>query len=287
MIAPVNSPLHTAAPTTNEANAPIRVRRLGNAPVQACTQKSSITGLYVSQTATLNISGERRTFSTGHLLVLSGDTILRVEQAVDVWVFEFRWEALTPFLSSPNGTSTWRQFAATLDASSEGVNYYLVPDEERGTWQRCLQTLDQELRTERFGYCESAKAYLTLLLVSLVRVLEEKNAFLPLADDPLVAKVLAYIEVHLREPLTLEAVARHVHRSPSYLTTRVREQIGQSVMDYVIGRRIQEAETLLKTTDNPVSAIGEAVGYPEPSDFSRQFRKRYGLSPSAWREANR
>lgn len=98
--------------------------------------------------------------------------------------------------------------------------------------------------------------------------------------------MLAYIEVNFRETLTLERIAAQVHRSPTYLTTRVREQIGQSLMDYVIERRMQEAETLLRTTDKPVSAVGEAVGYPEPSTFSRQFRKRCGLSPAAWREVN-
>ena len=58
-------------------------------------------------------------------------------------------------------------------------------------------------------------------------------------------------------------------------------------MDYVIERRMQEAEVLLKTTDNAVQTVGEHVGYPEPSTFSRLFRKRYGLSPTAWREQSK
>lgn len=266
---------------------PIGVSRLKDVSVQACQQENSVTGLYIGQAATLEIGSELCTFSQGDLLILSGHAALGVEQVVDVWVLKFRWDALTPFLSGAGHTPTWRQFVATLGTSAQEVERFCVPQEARVTWQRCLRSLDQELRTQQFGYFESAKAQLTLLMVSLARVIEEDIASRPLADDPLVAKTLAYVEAHLREPLTLGQLAERVHRSPSYLTTRVREQIGRSLMDYVIERRIQEAERLLETTDEPVSAIGEAVGYPEPSTFSRLFRKRYALSPAAWRKLKR
>ena len=263
---------------------PIGVRRLEGALVKACQQKNSVTGLYIGQAATLEIGGELCTFSQGDLLILSEHAALGVEQVIDVWVLKFQWDALTPFLSDVGHAPTWCQIAATLGTSALEVERFRVPEEAHATWQRCLQSLDQELRTQQFGYFESAKAQLTLLLVSLARVIGEDLASRPLAADPLVAKTLAYIEVHLHEPLTLGQLAKRVHRSPTYLTTRVREEIGQSLMDYVIERRIRKAERLLGTTNEPISAIGEAVGYPEPSTFSRLFRKRYALSPAAWRK---
>lgn len=275
-----------SSPRRSSRSAPIGVSRLNNATVQACQQKNSVTGLYVGQAATLEVGGERRVFSEGDLLVLSEHAVLGVEQVIDVWVLKFRWDALAPFLGGAGHTPTWRQFAATLGTSAREVETFSVPKEARPTWQRCLRSLNQELHARQLGYFESATAQLTLLMVSLARVLEEEISS-PLADDPLVAKTLAYIEARFREPLTLTELAEHVHRSPTYLTTRVKEQIGRSAMDYVIERRMREAQTLLKTTDQPVSAIGEKVGYLEPSTFSRQFRKRYGSSPAAWREENR
>ena len=293
MIAPVGSRMSAFRPARSEAEdvgdgAPIRVRRLKNASVRPCPRKDSVTGLYVGQAAILDVKGELQSFSAGDLLILPGNAAVEVEQAVDVWVLEFRWEALAPFLGGAGRTfPAWRQLAATVGVPTGHVRRYSVPVSEHPTWQRSLLTLDQELRGRQVGYCESAKAHLTLLLVSLARLIKEDVASMPLAEDPLVAKVLAYVEAHFREPLTLEQVARHVHRSPTYLTTRVREQVGQSLMDYVIGRRMQEAETLLNTTDDPVHVVGERVGYPEPSTFSRLFRKRHGKSPAAWREAQR
>lgn len=289
MIAPVESRSHASKPlqSTAETDAPIRVRRL-NAPfVRPCPQSNSVTGLYVGQAALLSVEGELQNFSEGDLLILSGHTAVEAEQAVDVWVLEFRWEALTPFLGGMGQTFTWRQFAAALGTPLESVKRYTVPRDERPTWQRGLHTLNQELRTEQIGYCESAKAYLTLLLVSLARLIEDDIATMPLVEDPLIAKVLAYVEAHFRERVTLEQLAQHVHRSPAHLTTRVREQTGRSLMNYVIERRMQEAEVLLKATDDAVQTVGERVGYPEPSTFSRLFRKRYGVSPTAWREQSK
>ena len=264
---------------------PIGVRRLNETLVQACQQKNSVTGLYVGQAATLEVEGELRTFSEGDLLILGESAVIGIEEVIDVWVLKFRWDALAPLLSGAGHAPTWRQFAATLGTPAKEVERFRVPEQARPTWQLCLRSLDQELRTQQLGYFESARAQLTLLMVSLARVIEADLTSRPLADDPLVAKTLAYIEAHLHEPLTLEQLARHVHRSPTYLTTRVRERIGQPVMDYVIERRMREAQRLLASTDEPVSAIGEAVGYPEPSTFSRLFRKRHALSPAAWRNA--
>lgn len=289
MIAPVSEALASRVlQTPAQDEAPIRVGRLKRALVRSCLQPNSVTVLYIGQTATFESAGDLQHFFAGDVLILSGDATLKVERAVNVWVLEFRWEALAPFLSGAGRTSpAWRQFAAALGVPSETLKAYSVSAEDRSTWQRCLETLDQEVRAGRLGYCETAKAYLTLLLVNLARLIETEIVSLPLVIDPLSAKVLAYIEAHFREPLTLEGLAEHVHRSPGYLTTRLREQIGQPVMDYVIGRRMQEAETLLKMTDVPVQTVGERVGYPDPSTFSRQFRKRHGVSPAAWRSRER
>lgn len=288
MIAPASTSRYAtrvSAAEQREKDAPIQVRRLNRGAVHFCHQKDSVTGLYIGQSATLEMAGELQTLSAGDLLVLPRNMAVKATQVVDVWALEFLWEALTPF-SNGIGSNfpAWRHFAAALGTPTERFKRYAVPEDERPTWQRCLQTLDQELRAQKLGYCETSKAHLTLLLVSLARLIEENLASLPLTDDPLVAKVLAYVEVHFREALTLGHIAARVHLSPAYLTTRVKAQIGQSVMEYVIERRMQEAEALLTTTDKPVSAVGEAVGYPEPSTFSRQFRRRHGLSPAAWRE---
>lgn len=98
-------------------------------------------------------------------------------------------------------------------------------------------------------------------------------------SNDLSRRVLSLIEERYAEPLTLTEIARDVNRSPAYLTTYLRHKMGRSVIDCLITKRMDVAKNLLITTDLPVAEIGERVGYPEPSVFSRQFRKTLGVSP--------
>jgi two-component system response regulator YesN len=50
---------------------------------------------------------------------------------------------------------------------------------------------------------------------------------------------------------------------------------------------MDRARELLETTQLPVTAAGQMAGYGNPSAFSRAFRRRYGVSPSRYRELRR
>ncbi len=122
MTAPVSEALasgvlQTPAQASQAPEAPIRVGRLKRAWVRRCLQPSSATVLHIGQTATFEIAGDLQHFFAGDVLILSGDATLRVEQAVNVWVLEFRWEALAPFLSGAgqpflSGVSSPRHWAS-------------------------------------------------------------------------------------------------------------------------------------------------------------------------------
>lgn len=106
-------------------------------------------------------------------------------------------------------------------------------------------------------------------------------------EDSIVTKVLNYINDHYLEPLSLEAIAEKFHRAPAHLTTRFRKATGMPVMECVLEKRMIEAQHLLATTFQTVQTIAEHVGYTDVSLFSRQFRRRYGMSPRQWREGEK
>ncbi len=56
---------------------------------------------------------------------------------------------------------------------------------------------------------------------------------------------------------------------------------------FVSDLRIARARDLLENTDKSVTDIGLAGGFVRPSHFATMFRKRVGMSPSAWRAARR
>jgi AraC-like DNA-binding protein len=68
-----------------------------------------------------------------------------------------------------------------------------------------------------------------------------------------------------------------------HLAHEFKRWVGIAPMAYLNQRRAERAAFLLSGTDDPIGAIGRAVGWPEPAAFSRQFRKAFGASPREYR----
>jgi AraC-like DNA-binding protein len=88
-------------------------------------------------------------------------------------------------------------------------------------------------------------------------------------------------------PWTLEALARAVHLDRSHLVRHVRACTGLTPMAYLARLRAERAAELLLGTSDEVSAIGAAVGWPDPAHFARRFRAHFDMTPSRYRAAGR
>ncbi len=129
--------------------------------------------------------------------------------------------------------------------------------------------------------------YLTQSLLSLLIHIFENNGE-PLSEGtvehPVLKEIKAYIDENYSEELSLQSISDHFYISSSYLSHLFKKNMGYSPMHYIIRRRIGEAQTLLITTDMPVTEIASAVGFDNLSHFNVQFKKFVGLSPSTYRK---
>ena len=94
-----------------------------------------------------------------------------------------------------------------------------------------------------------------------------------------VARALAHIEAHFRRPLTLGGIAAAAHVSRFHFARMFRREVRLSPMQYVRGRRILEAQRLMRAGDVPLTVIATGLGYFDQSHFSRAFRAATGLAP--------
>jgi AraC-like DNA-binding protein len=97
------------------------------------------------------------------------------------------------------------------------------------------------------------------------------------------AVVLAHIDAHLGERLTLATLARFARLSPAYFAAFFRARIGETPMGYLRRRRIEAARALLLEGDAPIERVAARVGFPDPFHFSRLFRQLVGASPRDYR----
>lgn len=96
-----------------------------------------------------------------------------------------------------------------------------------------------------------------------------------------------YIDTHYAEEISLDQIASQVHISPYYASRLFKEQCGYAPMQYVMRRRIGEAQSLLLTTAHTIADIAAQTGFDSPNHFSTIFNKHVGYSPSAYRKAFR
>ena len=113
------------------------------------------------------------------------------------------------------------------------------------------------------------------------------RATVPGADSELIGRAVDYILDHLAEGVHLHEAARRAAMSESAFSRYFKAGSGQTFTDMVRRLRLTQACRLLETTDDPVATIAGAVGYANLSNFNRQFRRAYGITPRQHRTAAR
>jgi len=98
-------------------------------------------------------------------------------------------------------------------------------------------------------------------------------------------KAAQSINQDLSREITLREIAKEVNLSQSYLSQCFRDIVGVSFNDYVRQARIDWAKKLLADTDKPIYWIAMQTGYPNEKYFSRVFKDKTGMLPSAFRNA--
>ncbi|MEW4412878.1 AraC family transcriptional regulator [Clostridium sp. AN503] len=103
--------------------------------------------------------------------------------------------------------------------------------------------------------------------------------------NPLTQKVIGYIQIHYREDITLPLLAKKVHVAPNYLSRVFNQDMGMSIPVYTNHVRIENAARLLQDDGLRISDVAFQAGFSDPHHFTRIFKKKYGMTPTAYRES--
>jgi AraC-like DNA-binding protein len=103
----------------------------------------------------------------------------------------------------------------------------------------------------------------------------------------LFVRAQALLKETLSEGPRLDTLARRLGLSPRRLSDLFRRQVGVTVSDYLLELRLETARHLLASPGLQVQLVADRVGYDQPGDVTRAFRRRFGVSPRECRAACR
>ena len=167
------------------------------------------------------------------------------------------------------------QIGCTRLLRTEGTKWEFLG----GMFRRGVEEAEREKRGWQLMVVSNAMQ----IIVQICRAVTEGDFAAAEAEKPeLLDQVLAYIETHLREKITLEDVAKQFWVSQSTITHTFRKKMGVSFYRCVTQRRLIAAKSMI-TDGVLLEQIGMQVGFSDYSSFYRAFKQEYGISPRQYR----
>lgn len=102
-------------------------------------------------------------------------------------------------------------------------------------------------------------------------------------DDIIVRAAIRHLARTLNDPPTVEQLARAVGTHEKRLSRAFRDNLGQTVFEYLRHERLRIAQELLDSTSLSIASIAQEIGFSTPANFATAFRERFGLTPTEWR----
>ena len=157
--------------------------------------------------------------------------------------------------------------------------------------QRMLREQEQEVADELSN--DVILTHLKLLLLLLLRdaalpkqgKLQASNAIH--SENELIRQAQQYIASHIREKLTVPLVARQVDVSPSYLTALFHKNLQISPGEYIRRLKLQESKQMIRENNLNFTEIAAALQYSTVHHFSRQFKDKFGITPTEYAKSVR
>jgi AraC-like DNA-binding protein len=100
-------------------------------------------------------------------------------------------------------------------------------------------------------------------------------------------RITGHIEANLGRAVLIEDLAAIAQLGVRHLSLAFRQSFGQPPHAYIVRRRIEAAQRMMLSTDDPLAQIALDCGLADQAHLSRWFRRLIGVSPAAWRREHR
>lgn len=185
--------------------------------------------------------------------------------------------------AAPEGRDS-RLLSSVLVNRSPGFRHVVETGGETHIIERLFADMTSEYTKRLPFYEEMLDHAFGQLLVLLHRLAPTLFYTSSNRNATLVYQIQEKLEQDFSENITLSALSAAYHISPSYLSHIFKDITGYAPIEYLMACRLSAAKKYLSSTGLSISEIVSRCGYSDESNFSRMFRVKTGLCPSAFRK---
>lgn len=167
-------------------------------------------------------------------------------------------------------------------AREHGVALLRPDAAARFTLMRHLKETEDALQSNEFAHELLSRICFLRFLIELNRIVCGDRVALPTdayRSDPRISDILAHINEHLEEDLSLDALCARFFISKSYLMHRFKELAGCTAHGYIRQKRLMRAADLIRA-GTPVTEACARSGFRDYSAFLKAFKQLFGCVPS-------
>ncbi|MCM8788343.1 MAG: AraC family transcriptional regulator [Candidatus Omnitrophica bacterium] len=103
-------------------------------------------------------------------------------------------------------------------------------------------------------------------------------------ESDLIKKIISCIDLHFRDGIRLEDIARNFKRSIFTLSRSFKKTTGIGFKEYLNNKKIVEAKKVLETSSHKILAVAHECGFSDISSFNKAFKRLTGITPTMYRE---
>ena len=134
---------------------------------------------------------------------------------------------------------------------------------------------------------ETVQHFIISLLYNLKYTYEQTRTTTPLRlsrREEIFRRFIALVNEHSKQERSVNFYADKLCLTPHYLSTIIREASGQTVMQWINQSVVLEAKVLLKHSDLLIFQISDELNFPNPSFFSKFFKRMTGMTPAEYQK---
>ena len=177
----------------------------------------------------------------------------------------------------------------TISFDAEGLDFQSLANKLLKAPQKAIELLQAMLREQEESDTHAEDMILAMLSQLLITMIRSSKTAAPLRsnhclnhENAIIRKAQQYISENVRKRLSVPLVAQNADISPSYLITLFQKHLQISPGEYIRRIKLQESKQMIREGNLNFTQIAQTLHYSTIHHFSRQFKEKFGVTPSEY-----